>query len=53
MQRIESEMDDERDNVTSQEKAQGRSLLIQLTGTDAADTPQAFTGELMRRTKIK
>lgn len=49
----DSEMDDEKDNVTSQEKAQGKSLLTPLTGTDVADTPQVFTEELMRRTKVK
>lgn len=53
MQRIDSEMDDEKDNVTSQEKAQGKSLLIQLPGTHVADTPQVFTEELIRRTKVK
>lgn len=53
MQRIDSEMDDEKGNVTSQEKAQGKSLLIQLTGTHVADTPQVFTEELIRRTKVK
>lgn len=43
MQRIDREKDDEKDNVTSQEKAQGNPLLIELTGTEM------FTGELMRR----
>lgn len=45
-------MDNEKDNVTSQEKAWGKSLLIQLTGTGVADIPQMFIGEQIR-TEVK